>query len=177
MGAFVDRQCKEMVTTGHSLVPSSDAEEHGSALARSKPFRQVGALPWRFSKSGSLRIMLITSSSGRHWIIPKGWPMTGKSEFDSAAQEALEEAGVIGRVASIPIGEFEFAKSADPQSARRVRVYPLEVRGTLVRWQEWEKRKRRWFSVNEAVEAVHNAQLAAVVKGYGMANIQLRSNN
>ncbi|WP_156379375.1 NUDIX hydrolase [Rhizobium sp. Root149] len=126
--------------------------------------RQVGALPWRVSKSGSLRIMLITSRSGRQWIIPKGWPIAGRSEYCSATQEALEEAGVIGIVAAAAIGEFEYATRKEPQMRRRVRVFPLEVRGTLVRWQECAERKRRWFTLEEAVTTVSNNDLAALIQ-------------
>lgn len=105
---------KQVLGTEHALVLSADVD-CAAANFRSNPLRQVAALPWRISKSGSLRIMLITSRSGRQWIILKGWPMAGKSEFGSAAQEALEEAGVIGKVASAALGEFEYSKRAEPQ--------------------------------------------------------------
>lgn len=128
------------------------------------PRTQVGALPWRISKKGALRILLITSRSGRQWIIPKGWPVPGKTDGDSAAQEALEEAGVIGHLMTTPLGEFRYVKRGNDGGMQRVRVFPLKVRGTLVQWREDKERKRRWFSLEEAIETVSNEELARLIE-------------
>ncbi|MCB5204926.1 NUDIX hydrolase [Neorhizobium sp. T786] len=133
-------------------------------IAATEPLAQVGALPWRMSKKGLLRIMLITSRSGRQWIIPKGWPIAGKSEAESAGREALEEAGIIGDLAPRPLGDFHYSKHGCSEEILRVRVFPLRVRGTLVRWQESKERKRRWFSISEATNTVANNELAALIQ-------------
>ena len=39
---------------------------------------QFGALCYRWQKK-KLQILLITSRTAKRWIIPKGWPMDGKS--------------------------------------------------------------------------------------------------
>ncbi len=49
--------------------------------------RQVAALPWR-GEGEALRILLVSSRETRRWVIPKGWPMKGKTDFAAAAQEA-----------------------------------------------------------------------------------------
>jgi 8-oxo-dGTP pyrophosphatase MutT (NUDIX family) len=54
---------------------------------------QFDCLPWR-TLEGRLEIMLITSRGTGRWVLPKGWPMVGVSGPESAAQEALEEAGI-----------------------------------------------------------------------------------
>jgi 8-oxo-dGTP pyrophosphatase MutT (NUDIX family) len=34
----------------------------------------------------------------RRWVIPKGWPMKGRSPHGAAAMEASEEAGLVGKI-------------------------------------------------------------------------------
>ena len=58
---------------------------------------QFGALCYRIVKNKA-QVLLITSRRTKRWVIPKGWPMQGKTPGDSALQEAWEEAGVIGKV-------------------------------------------------------------------------------
>src|SRR5271156_4832943 len=60
---------------------------------------QYAALPYRVSARARTEIMLITSRETRRWIIPKGWPQKGRAPHRSAAREAFEEAGVVGKVA------------------------------------------------------------------------------
>jgi 8-oxo-dGTP pyrophosphatase MutT (NUDIX family) len=48
--------------------------------------------------SGKREIMLLTSRETRRWVIPKGWPMMGKKPAQAAAQEAYEDAGLIGEI-------------------------------------------------------------------------------
>ena len=68
-------------------------------------FTQLAALCWR--KSGSGREVLLVSSSAGRWILPKGWPMRGRTEGEAALREAWEEGGVArGRVERRPLGEY-----------------------------------------------------------------------
>ena len=57
-----------------------------------------------------LEIMLVTSRGTRRWIIPKGWPKRGMPPYDTAAKEAFEEAGVLGKVNKRPIGSYPYDK-------------------------------------------------------------------
>ena len=59
---------------------------------------QVAALCWRMGQGGAVEILLVTSRDTGRWVIPKGWPMDGKSASAAAAREAWEEAGVKGTV-------------------------------------------------------------------------------
>jgi 8-oxo-dGTP pyrophosphatase MutT (NUDIX family) len=43
-----------------------------------------------------MEVLLIGSSKGTHWVIPKGIHEPGLSATESASHEALEEAGVKG---------------------------------------------------------------------------------
>jgi hypothetical protein len=71
---------------------------------------QYAALPYRTKGKSQLEIMLVTSRGTRRWIIPKGWPKRGKPPYDTAAKEAFEEAGVIGKVRKRPIGSYPYDK-------------------------------------------------------------------
>ncbi|HLL59899.1 MAG TPA: NUDIX domain-containing protein, partial [Allosphingosinicella sp.] len=55
---------------------------------------QVAALPYRRGADGSVEVLLVTTRGTGRWMVPKGWPMRGKSHAEAAAQEAFEEAGV-----------------------------------------------------------------------------------
>ena len=76
-----------------STPPSQGHKASGSAKAKPKgkpnlkPRRQYGALPYRAGEH--LEILLITTRETRRWMIPKGWPMIGKSPRAAAAREAL----------------------------------------------------------------------------------------
>ena len=54
---------------------------------------QFAALCYRLRK-GKPEVLLVTSRRSKRWIIPKGWPQNGMLPAQSAAIEALEEAGV-----------------------------------------------------------------------------------
>src|SRR5579864_7278170 len=63
-----------------------------------EPRSQFAALPWRRGPDGGVEVLLITSRETHRWVIPKGWPIKGKSAWKSAAREAFEEAGIQGKI-------------------------------------------------------------------------------
>jgi hypothetical protein len=50
---------------------------------------QYAALPYRFTPSAALEILLVTSRRSKRWIIPKGWPIKGLRPAKSAARGSL----------------------------------------------------------------------------------------
>ena len=54
------------------------------------------------------RICLITSSSEKHWLVPKGHLEHGDKLLKTAQQEAWEEAGLIGHISPRPVGVYEY---------------------------------------------------------------------
>lgn len=127
---------------------------------------QYAALPWRW-QDGALQILLITSSSGR-WIIPKGWPMDGKTPPEAAAEEAWEEAGVRGEVSPKSVGVFHFDKLRKSGKTRRLeaQVFPLAVVEEAASWPEADRRQRRWLDQAEAAAAVPHAELSALLADF-----------
>jgi 8-oxo-dGTP pyrophosphatase MutT (NUDIX family) len=127
------------------------------------PRSQVAALPIR-RKNGETSVLLITSRETRRWIIPKGWPMKGRTNAEAAAQEALEEAGVAGRVQKTPFGKYLYWKRGETNfELCEVVVYIFDVRRQLPTWREKSQREARWFSVEDAADLVEEPGLAALI--------------
>lgn len=129
--------------------------------------RQVAALPWRITDAG-LQILMITSRETRRWVVPKGGRMAGKTDPEAAAIEAMEEAGVQGRIKGAAIGVFRYAKWFREDDIRPyvVALYPLHVLIQLGAWPEAHERERRWMSREQAASAVQEPDLAALIRAF-----------
>lgn len=127
---------------------------------------QTAALPVIKTKDGALRVLMITSRDTGRWVMPKGWPMEDKSLRGAAAQEALEEAGVIGKVSKEPLGTYTYLKRMDDEADIPVEVvlYPMKVTKLLRNWPERDERKRKWFSPKGAAKRVDEPDLQALLK-------------
>jgi 8-oxo-dGTP pyrophosphatase MutT (NUDIX family) len=127
---------------------------------------QCGALPFRRRADMSVEVMLITSRETGRWLIPKGWPVPGLSAQNSAAREAREEGGVLGRISEQAIGNFHYQKRLADGSAVTcaVEVFALEVDRQTQSWPERGERRRRWFALQEAADAVQEPELQALIR-------------
>ena len=121
---------------------------------------QFAALPWR-RHGGKVEVLLVTTRDGDRWIIPKGWPMDGKTPAASAATEAYEEAGVIGIASERCVGVFTYSKGSGLRVVSA--VFPLEVTRLLDTWIERKSRKRRWVSLRKAARLVSEPDLARLL--------------
>jgi 8-oxo-dGTP pyrophosphatase MutT (NUDIX family) len=126
---------------------------------------QYAALPWRRRAGVGIEIMLITSRDTGRWVIPKGWPVRGLPPPRSAAQEAREEGGLVGRVDEHPVGSYRYDKRLPDGSVVpcAVEVFALEVQRQLPSWPEQHQRQTRWFQLADAVEAVQEPELRALM--------------
>ena len=133
-----------------------------------EPRTQYAALPWRRRDVGGLEVLLITSRETQRWVIPKGWPMKDKAPGDCAAQEAFEEAGVIGVIARKSLGAFHYDKRlrSERQQHVRVLVYALEVQEERDIWPEMAERDRNWTTPNEAAGLVDEPELRALLSKF-----------
>jgi len=129
--------------------------------------RQVAALPWRRGEGG-IEILLVTSRETRRWVTPKGGRMEGLSDAGAAAQEALEEAGIEGRITEDPIGTFRYLKVLKRRAPRWcvVAVYALEVGVEHTVWQEQAERERVWMPVEQAAASVGEPDLAELIRSF-----------
>lgn len=123
-------------------------------------YNQSSVIPYRYKK-GELEILLIKSSKKNHYVVPKGIKEPGLSPRESAEKEALEEAGIEGRVAIDPIGFYTYEKW---QASCTVSVYPMEVTFMLDE-QDWEEkhRGREWLKPEVAAEKLFQPALKPMI--------------
>ena len=122
--------------------------------------QQAGAIPWRWGSSG-IEILLITSSQGSRWIVPKGWIDKGCTSKETARQETYEEAGVEGILSLAPIGSLNFKRG---DRVLRVELFTLEVTDIYAHWPEDYRRQRVWLDPREAVLTASEPGLARLIR-------------
>jgi 8-oxo-dGTP pyrophosphatase MutT (NUDIX family) len=127
---------------------------------------QYAALPYR--DEGELEVLLVTSRETRRWIIPKGWPMASRHAWESAAREALEEAGVEGAVSHTPVGTYIYDKrlAGGVLVPCSVEVFALKVARQRKQWREKDQREVRWVPIAEAIEMVQEQGLKIVLRTF-----------
>ncbi len=127
---------------------------------------QVAALCHRDTAAGK-QVLLVTSRGTGRWIIPKGWPIRGKSEAEAALQEAWEEAGVEGSLENVtPIGRYAYDKILTDGLPIPVEalVYSVAVDSLSKVFPECSERTRKWVSPDEAGELVEEPDLKALLQ-------------
>ena len=109
--------------------------------------------------------MLVTSRATRRFIVPKGWPMKGKSGRKAAAIEAQQEAGVTGKMLRQPAGTYSYWKRLENRFVRvDVIVYLLAVTEELANWQEAESRQRAWLAAEDAAMLIDEPELSTLLR-------------
>lgn len=138
------------------------------AEADREPRSQYAALPWRMSTAGDLEVLVITSRETRRWVIPKGWPIKGKTSSASAAREAFEEAGVTGQIAKKPLGAYHYDKRLVSGRTQRVRVavFAMQVEAEVDTWPEIGQRDRVWMTPADAADRVDEPELKALIGAF-----------
>jgi 8-oxo-dGTP pyrophosphatase MutT (NUDIX family) len=128
---------------------------------------QFAALCYRLRK-GRVQILIITSRGGGRWIVPKGWPMHGKTPAQSAVLEAWEEAGVRGRSDERCLGVFSYVKELEGTAGVPciAMVYAVEVTELADSYPEAGQRTRRWVSRKKAAKLVDEPELARILRDF-----------
>ena len=120
---------------------------------------QACAVPYR-AYVERIEFCLITSSAGR-WKFPKGYIEPGETFVEAALKEALEEAGLHGRVVGDPIGYYEIEKKGRP---RTVIALLMEVFQCDEDWKEAKARQRQWATPEEAHDLVSEPELFELLR-------------
>lgn len=131
---------------------------------------QVAAVCYRI-RGLSLEFLLVNTSAGK-WTFPKGRIEPSLSGSESAAREALEEAGARGRIEEAHFGWYIDTKRAlghDNQTREIVvAAYMFEVRSTVS--PEEGDRNPTWFTPQQAKKRLgerrapkYSGQLATLV--------------
>jgi 8-oxo-dGTP pyrophosphatase MutT (NUDIX family) len=122
-------------------------------------FTQSGVLPYR-RRDSKIEVLLITSIRKKKWIIPKGYVEFNLSHFESAKKEAYEEAGVYGENETIELGSFKVNKAI---GICLIQVFSMEVNKILDDYPDKDKRRRKWFSIEEAAQIVTRPELKQII--------------
>ena len=113
-------------------------------------YRQAAVIPFRI-RDERVEIALVTTLSGKRWVIPKGSLDEGEQSRDAAIRETEEEAGLIGDVERKPLGHYRFTRSNERYV---VEVYVMRVTMVLDHWLEAGLRRRRWIAIDKAAALV-----------------------
>lgn len=118
--------------------------------------RQAAAVPIR---GGA--VCLVTSSSGRRWVVPKGLIDPGHTAGEAALQEAWEEAGLVGMLRPEPVGSYLYEKYGN---VCHVILFVLEVQDAVDDWPERHIRQRDWVPAAEAADRVDEIGLRDLLR-------------
>lgn len=130
-----------------------------SAFENMTSFQQSCAVPFRVS-DGVPQYCLITSIRRRRWGFPKGLIDPGDTIEEAALKEALEEAGLRGRIVGDRLGAFRYKKWG---MVLNVAVLLMKVEACEETWLEADVRQRKWMSEAEAFEKLDRQDLKVML--------------
>jgi 8-oxo-dGTP pyrophosphatase MutT (NUDIX family) len=168
-----EKSPKALVKTGRVFygfsTPAPFLTEMMQSAERPEPSPEVrkslqsGVLAYKRTKNDELRILLVSRKRSKDWGIPKGNVEPYLTFAESAAKEAFEEAGVLGRISPYPVGVFRARKRLPDSRSRRiveVWIYLLEVAEALSDWPEKRERRIKWVSCEAAARQLREPVLA-----------------
>jgi 8-oxo-dGTP pyrophosphatase MutT (NUDIX family) len=118
--------------------------------------RQAAAIPVWDGK-----VCMVTSRSGRRWVLPKGQIDPGHTAAEAALIEAWEEAGLVGALDPDPVGSYVYEKY---DAGHHVLVYRMTVTEVRDDWPERATRQRAFLSVAEVLDRVEEAGLRDLLR-------------
>lgn len=126
-----------------------------------KPARlQIAALCLRPGETETEILLVSTRDTGR-MILPKGWPEKNKPAYKTASIEAYEEAGVIGKTDTQPLGSFRSFKGLGNglKIRTKVLVFRIVFEKQLETFPEAGQRDCVWVPLSDACDRVDEASL------------------
>lgn len=118
--------------------------------------RQAAAIPAHNGK-----VCLVTSRSGKRWVIPKGVIDPGKTAEETALQESWEEAGLVGVLKPSPVGSYMYEKWG---ATCLVTVFFMQVTKIAAQWPEQQARQREWLELADALQRIGDPSLGDVIR-------------
>jgi 8-oxo-dGTP pyrophosphatase MutT (NUDIX family) len=129
--------------------------------------RQAAAIPVRGGQ-----VCLVSSSSGKRWVIPKGCMEPGKTAGELALQEAWEEAGLLGTLQQEPVGSYLYEKYGN---LYHVTVFLLNVHQAADDWPERTIRQRLWLNPAQALVRIDDRGLRELIRAATADRAELRA--
>jgi 8-oxo-dGTP pyrophosphatase MutT (NUDIX family) len=118
--------------------------------------RQAAVIPMRED-----RVCLVTSSSGKRWVVPKGQIDPGHTAGEAGLVEAWEEAGLVGALDAEPLGSYAYEKLGRELHVLVFRMIVTEVRDA---WPERQLRTRVWVTLEEALDRIEEPGLRDLLR-------------
>jgi 8-oxo-dGTP pyrophosphatase MutT (NUDIX family) len=125
-------------------------------MALGTAIRQAAAIPVMSGK-----VCLVTSSSGKRWVVPKGRMEPGKTAGEIALQEAWEEAGLTGWLHREPVGTYLYEKIG---SIFHVVVFIMHATHAADDFPEVGQRERIWLNPTQALARVEEPGLREIIR-------------
>lgn len=124
---------------------------------------EAAALPYRILPDGTAEILVISSSSSRSWVIPKGKLQPDTNFSENAAREAWEEAGLRGTVSPTSCGHYRRSKRGKDGLKRvcEIWVYRMLVLSIDPNFPERGKRTSLWLPPDAAAQRLAEPALVA----------------
>ncbi len=135
---------------------------------------QFAALCYRwFKKKKQARILLVSSRRSGRWVLPKGWPIAGRTPAQSALREAYEEAGVKGTPLDQCMGHYAYTKQMNGKAPVPciVAVYPVKVEQLLPDYPEFGERERIWLSPAKTAQRIREPALKPILRDFDPRNL------
>ena len=131
---------------------------------KSKPdywYKQSSVIPFRMNKN-SIQLLVIRTRKNNKWIFPKGIIEPGLSPRESAAKEALEEAGVKGELLKEKFGTYKVKKWG---GKCKIKVYAINVNVVLDEWEE-SFRERKWIEIHHVDQYINSPDNLKIVRDF-----------
>lgn len=109
--------------------------------------KSSGCVVFRITKKRNVEFLLVTSTSGKGWVMPKGGVEFHLDERTSAVKETLEEAGAIVSAGS-ELGKYRYVKNGIMND---VVMFAALFQEYAADWLEENKRERAWFKLDKAL--------------------------
>lgn len=131
-------------------------EEGVRLVAGCIPYRTISEGVDGIEASEDLQVLMITSQHGEGLIFPKGGWETDETSEEAACREAMEEAGVRGKIQG-RIGTWTFKSKRLRTTECKdgeccAHMFSMAVTELLEEWPEMSRRTRHWVSVPEAIK-------------------------
>jgi 8-oxo-dGTP pyrophosphatase MutT (NUDIX family) len=123
--------------------------------------RQAAVIPLRNGQ-----VCLVSSRSGKRWVVPKGCMEPGKTAGEVALQEAWEEAGLVGLLQYEPIGSYVYEKDG---FTCHVIVFLMTVTDSVENYPECALRQRIWLPISQAQTRVDETSLRELLRGVAIS--------
>lgn len=118
---------------------------------------QIGIFPYMF-KDRKLHVLLVTSSSGNRWILPKGRQEPDMTPHEVAVMEAVEEAGIIGTL------RHDIRIRCKMNDGRFLQLYTMKISKLLSSWPEENLRLRRLLPITDALKMIEDYSVTRAMR-------------